>query len=314
MKRQRKTSKSHKIKELEQEKIILGELNEYLSRKLEGLETDQFSEKSDQFHKIKELEQEKIILEDLNEVLGKGEPSLDELFTILSHEFRTPVVPIKAYTEMLLEGHLGNLNTQQKERLEMVRDSASSLNELITSAILSKKIERGEIKMSLQRNDVTKIINDIIATMEKELRQRGASMFYLPEREVFVSCDAERISLVLANLIRNSLKAVDRGSGEIRINLEVGGEEVKITIKDNGGGIPEDKLPKIFSKFYKTNMSETRADGGIGLGLYLCKQIIDLHGGRMWVESMVGKGTSVHFTLPKIDKTVPFGFNESKAT
>lgn len=304
----------HRTKELEQVKIILSELNDCLSRKLEGLETDQFNEKSDQSHKIKELEQENMILEDLNEVLGKGEPSLDELFTILSHEFRTPIVPIKAYTDMLLEGYLGNLNTQQKERLEMVRASASSLNELVSSAILSKKIERGEIKMSLQRNDITKIINDVIVTMDKELRQNVALMFYLPEREVFVFCDAERISLVLTNLIRNSLKAVEVGSGEIRINLEVEGKEDKITIKDNGRGIPEDKIPKIFSKFYKTDMSETRADGGIGLGLYLCKQIIDLHGGRMWIESMVGKGTSVHFTLPKIDKTVPFGFNESKAT
>lgn len=301
---------SHKIKELEQEKAILSGLNDYLNRKLEGLETDQFSEKSDQSHKIRELEQEKIILEGINEVVGKSESSFDELFTILSHEFRTPIVPIKAYTDMLLEGHLGNLNTLQKERLEMVRDSASSLNELVTSAILSKKIEMGEIKVNLQRNDLAKMINSVVTTMDGELRQHGASMFYLPERKVFALCDAERVSLVLTNLIRNSLKAVNVGSGEIRINLEVEGEEVKITIKDNGGGIPEEKIPKIFSKFYKTDMSETRVDGGIGIGLYLCKQIIDLHGGRMWVESTVGKGTSVHFTLHAIvGKTVPLGIH-----
>ena len=207
------------------------------------------------------MEQEKIILEGLN-VVGKSESSLDELFTILSHEFRTPIVPIKAYTDMLLEGHLGNLNTQQKERLEMVRASASSLNELVTGAILSKKIEMGEIKVNLERNDLAKIINSVVTTMDNELRQHGASIFYLSEKEVFVFCDAERVSLVLTNLIRNSLKTVEVGSGEIMINLEVEGEEVKITIKDNGGGIPEEKIPKIFSKFYKTDMSETRVDGG----------------------------------------------------
>ncbi len=208
------------------------------------------------------------------------------------------MVPIEAFTNMLLSGHFGDLNENQKERLEVVKTNVSSLRELVSNTIDSKKIELGQISMNKKKNDITKIVANVIATMDEEARKNGTWFFYSPGKTISAMCDSDRISQVLTNVIKNSMNAVKKDAGEIRISLIDDKDHIKVKIDDNGKGIPEEKLLKIFSKSYKTDMSETQK-GGVGLGLYLCKQIIDSHGGNIWIESDLGKGTTVHFTLPK---------------
>ena len=113
-------------------------------------------------------------------------------------------------------------------------------------------------------------------------------------------CDSDRIFQVLNNLIRNSLNAILPKSGHIKIHVTEQKKVIKIMVEDDGKGISKDKIPTIFSKFHQLDMSQIREIGGIGLGLALGKKIIEVHGGKIWAESELGKGTSIVFTLPKV--------------
>lgn len=290
---------NHTIKELEQEKIVLLEINDLLEKMTKKFEKTSEQQQKNEIHRIKEMEQEKVVLDEINEVLNDKGKSLEELFTILSHEFRTPMVPITAYTDMLLEGQFGELNESQKTRLKLIKDNLFSLHQIISNVIISKKIELGEITMHKTLIDLTKLITGIIEKINSEESQQCTRFDFSSTHEYFIACDLERIRDVLMNLFKNSLKAIPKGSGEIKVSLDETNESVTVNITDNGKGIPKDKLPMLFSKFYKKNASITREEEGVGLGLYFCKQIMDLHNGEITIESQLGKGTSVTIVLPK---------------
>ena len=289
------TENSHENKELEQQNIILKEINKHLEEKLKKSEDG--IERESEIHKINELEQQKILLNELNVMISKGDASLDEVLTILSHEFKTPMVPIKAYTDMLLEGQLGELTEGQKERLKIVQSGISSLHELVSNSIDSKKIELGQIRMNKVKTDLTKLIANVIKDTNAKMEKK-VDWVYSPYEEIMALCDSERIHQVLVNLIKNCLKVIPNGNGKISVKAECVNNEAIVVVEDNGKGIPSDKLSTIFSKYGKTDRSETRDDAGIGLGLHLCKQIIDAHSGRIWIESKEKVGTRVYFTLP----------------
>jgi len=289
------TENSHENKELEQQNIILKEINKHLEEKLKKSEDG--IERESEIHKINELEQQKILLNELNVMISKGDASLDEVLTILSHEFKTPMVPIKAYTDMLLEGQLGELTEGQKERLKIVQSGISSLHELVSNSIDSKKIELGQIRMNKVKTDLTKLIANVIQDINAKMEKK-VDWVYSPYEEIMALCDSERIHQVLVNLIKNCLKVIPNGNGKISVKAECVNNEAIVVVEDNGKGIPSDKLSTIFSKYGKTDRSETRDDAGIGLGLHLCKQIIDAHSGRIWIESKEKVGTRVYFTLP----------------
>lgn len=285
----------HENKELEQQKIILKEINKHLEEKIKKLELIE-SVKESEIHKINELEQQKILLNELNSMITKDDASIDEVLTILSHEFKTPMVPIKAYTAMLIDGHLGELTHDQKERLKVVQCSINSLQELVSNSIDSKKIELGQITMNKTETDLTKLVSNVIGEINTEVEKGNIS--YTPNEKIIISCDSRRISQVLVNLIKNCIKAIPNRGGKISIKTECVNNEAVVVVEDNGKGIPQEKLSTIFSRYGKTDRSETRDDAGIGLGLYLCKQITDAHGGRIWIESQKDVGTRVYFTLP----------------
>lgn len=285
---------SHENKELKQQNIILKEINKHLEEKLK---LEDGVERESEIHKINELEQQKILLNELNVMISKGDASLDEVLTILSHEFKTPMVPIKAYTDMLLEGQLGELTEGQKERLKIVQSGISSLHELVSNSIDSKKIELGQIRMNKIKTDLTKLIANVIKDTNAKMEKK-VDWVYSPHEEIMALCDSERIHQVLVSLIKNCLKVIPNGNGKISVKAECVNNEAIVVVEDNGKGIPSDKLATIFSKYGKTDRSETRDDAGIGLGLHLCKQIIDAHSGRIWIESKEKVGTRVYFTLP----------------
>lgn len=297
--------KSPEIKELIQQKIILKEITSHLEENTKKME--ETVGKKEFVQKINELEQQKILLTELTKMLSENNVSVDEILTIISHEFKTPMVPVKAYVDMLLEGNLGELTESQKKKLKIVQNSISSLHDLVSNSLDSKKIELGRITMNKTETNLTKLIENTIEKMKVE----NSILFYHPNHDVIISCDAVRISQVLVNLIKNSLKVITKEAGVITVDLKyVDNESVQIRVKDNGIGILTEKLPGIFTKYYKTDASETRDDIGIGLGLYLSKQIIDAHDGKIWIESEVGKGTTINFILPRFVEPRPF--NEEK--
>lgn len=292
------TSDEHKMKELEQEKILLTKLNNYLTEKVERLE--KYNQHMDESHTTKEIEQENLILENLNRYLSeKTELETKEFLEVISHELRTPLVPIKGFTDMLLRDPLSKLTEKQKEKLEIVRLNTSQLLQLITDLLDYKKLLLGEIKMNKLVYDIEKIISDVILKLQDETNIYGTKINFNINKAVFILCDAQRISQVLFNLIKNSLQAVQKDKGEIEIRVEDKPKEIKVIINDNGKGIPAEKMSKVFSGFYQIDMSSTREKGGAGLGLSFCKLVIDAHSGKICVESDIGRRTTVTFTLPK---------------
>jgi len=232
----------------------------------------------------------------------KVDVAKDEFLAMITHELKTPLVPIRGYSDILLGEHLGSLNKNQKERLEVIRSSAATLLQLISDLLDAQKLELGQLRIKKSNNNLKESIEKTILYMAPQAESDGVSLNHNMKQNIFVSYDDERIRQVLTNLIKNSLKATAK-NGKIEIVVEDHPEEIIVSIKDDGRGIPADAIDKIFKKFYQVDTSLTREQGGSGLGLPICKGIVEAHGGRIWVQSELGKGSVFSFTLPKGETT-----------
>jgi signal transduction histidine kinase len=231
----------------------------------------------------------------------KTDIAKDEFLAMITHELKTPLVPIQGYADILLSGHLGNLTDKQRERIGIIKSSAASLLQLISDLLDVQKLELGQLKMKKLATSIHSAVSKSIETLLPQIEEEKITVENKVEQDLQVPHDVERINQVLTNLIKNSLKAVKPNSGKITISSEEDQNEVRISVTDNGVGIPYEKQPKIFTKFYQVDASLTREKGGSGLGLSICKGIIEAHGGRISLKSTPGSGTTVTFSLPKVD-------------
>ncbi len=223
----------------------------------------------------------------------------DEFLAMITHELKTPLVPIQGYADILLGEHLGNLNKNQKERLEVIKSSSASLLQLISDLLDAQKLELGQLKIIKEMANIKQTVDKTMTAMIPEVLADEIELTSNVNADIYATYDGERIRQVLTNLIKNALKATTPKKGKVQILVEDMPNEVKISVKDNGTGLPKDSLDKIFRKFYQVDTSTTREKGGSGLGLSICKGIVETHGGKIWVESELGKGATFSFTLPK---------------
>jgi signal transduction histidine kinase len=231
----------------------------------------------------------------------KVEIAKDEFLAMITHELKTPLVPIQGYADILLGEHLGHLNKNQKERLEVIKSSSATLLQLISDLLDAQKLELGQLKIIKQTDDIKDTVLKVITLMTPQAISDEIELVYHVKTDVYAYYDEERISQVLTNLIKNAFRATPK-KGKVEIFVEDMPNEVKVSVKDNGIGLPHDALDKIFRKFYQVDTSSTREKGGSGLGLSICKGIVETHGGKIWVESELGKGATFSFTLTKIEK------------
>ncbi len=229
----------------------------------------------------------------------KVEIAKDEFLAMITHELKTPLVPIQGYSDILLGEHLGSLNKNQKERLEVIRSSAASLLQLISDLLDAQKLELGQLRIKKSNHNLKKTIENTIIAMQPQATIDHIKLIQNLDRDIYANYDEERIMQVLTNLIKNSLKATPPRTGVIEVSAKDSPDEVTIFVKDNGKGIPPDAIDKVFKKFYQVDTSSTRESGGSGLGLSICKGIIEAHGGRIWVQSEIGKGSLFAFTVSK---------------
>ncbi len=223
----------------------------------------------------------------------------DEFLTMITHELKTPLVPIHSYVDILLSEALGPLNEAQKNRLEIMKSSSKSLLKLISDILDAQKIELGQLTLKKESYDIAGIINDTVNKMKPIVEQNGISITTDLHEGISCQCDKIRIEQVLSNLIANSLDFCSKESGKIHIKLHSQDSSVKIVVKDNGIGIARSSLDKIFVKFYQADTTTIREHGGTGIGLSVCKGIIEGHGGKIWAESEGrNKGTEIHILLP----------------
>ncbi|HEV2192489.1 MAG TPA: HAMP domain-containing sensor histidine kinase [Nitrosopumilaceae archaeon] len=231
----------------------------------------------------------------------KVEIAKDEFLAMITHELKTPLVPIQGYADILLGEHLGHLNKNQKERLEVIKSSSATLLQLISDLLDAQKLELGQLKIVKQNDNLKDTISRVITLMTPQAALDEIELVNHVKTDVYAYYDEDRINQVFTNLIKNSFKATPK-KGKVEIFVEDMQDEVKVSVKDNGIGLPNDALDKIFRKFYQVDTSSTREKGGSGLGLSICKGIIEAHGGKMWVESELGKGATFSFMLAKIEK------------
>lgn len=222
----------------------------------------------------------------------------DEFLAMITHELKTPLVPIQGYADLLLSEHLGKLTTIQKERLTIIKDSATSLLDIISDLLDVQKLELGQLRLMKENISIKKSIEKAIESFKPKVIQDEIKLA-LNSPDIIVTHDPERIAQVISNLIKNSITAVKPKTGAIQVNVEELPTEVKISVNDNGTGIPIDKQKDLFTKFYQVDTSLTRERAGSGLGLAICKGIVKNHGGKIWVESTPNVGSTFIFTIPK---------------
>ena len=228
----------------------------------------------------------------------RNDQSKDEFLAMITHELKTPLVPIQGYADILLSEHLGTLTEKQKERLQIIKTSSESLLDIISDLLDAQKLELGQLRMKKESHSIKETVDKAIKALKPQADRNGVKLT-TEGPDVIVLHDSERIGQVLTNLIKNSLNAVKQGSGAIDVTIEDKEKDVILSVKDNGIGIPEDKQKDLFKKFYQVDATLTRERGGSGLGLAICRGIVDGHGGEISVQSTLNIGTTFTVKIPK---------------
>lgn len=222
----------------------------------------------------------------------------DEFASMVSHELKTPLVTINGYTEMLREGIYGKLSEDQLDAVEEIRESGMRLERLIKDVLDVQKLEMGKMNFETGTFNVSdfmkKTTKDLLPMMKVKKIEFINSNVYNDD----MISDKNRLFQVFRNIIANAVDFVPEVGGRIEIGGMQEDENVVFYIKDNGKGIPKEKQTALFTRFYQIDTSATREHGGSGLGLSICKGIIEAQGGNIWVESEEGKGSIFYFKLP----------------
>lgn len=241
------------------------------------------------------------ILRDISQHL-ELEAMKNQFVSTVSHELRTPLTAIKGSLGLLTSGALGSFPDKAKTILTVANNNCTRLINLINDILDLEKIKRGEMSFNYEDIEIKSIIKQTI-----ELNKPYADQFNVKITEIskinklFINVDKNRLLQVLSNLISNAIK-FSKQNEEIKIITEKVKENVKISIIDNGIGIPEEAKEKIFKAFSQVDSTDSRAKGGTGLGLYICKMIIEKMNGKIDFESISGEGSSFFFTIPLINR------------
>ncbi|HEY4680862.1 MAG TPA: HAMP domain-containing sensor histidine kinase [Nitrosarchaeum sp.] len=260
--------------------------------KIEYNKKDEMGKLADAFNTMSDTIKEK------EEQTKKTEIAKDEFLAMITHELKTPLVPIQGYADILLGEHLGKLTDKQKERINIIKSSSETLLALISDLLDAQKLELGQLRM---RKENVNIKETIANAVELFLPQAQKNKIEISSniQDLSIEHDPDRIRQVITNLIKNSLTAVEPEKGKIEIIMKNLPQEIQISVKDNGMGIPTNKQSELFKKFYQVDATLTRERGGSGLGLSICKGIMENHRGAITVKSIPNQETVFTITLPK---------------
>lgn len=248
----------------------------------------------------------------------EAEKARGEFISTASHEMRTPVAAIEGYLALALNDKVSTVDSRARGFLEKAHSSTQHLGKLFQDLLTSSKAEDGRlsnhpsvVEMGAFMQQVT---DDLKFSAEKkglaaefviggadeaiDATAKDASMQHLVKPLYYVFADPDRIREVITNLFDNACKYTD--NGKVSVGLTGNNDVVQLYIRDTGAGIPPEDIPHLFQKFYRVDSSSTRTIGGTGLGLFICRKIVELYQGRIWVESEVGKGSTFFINLPRL--------------
>jgi len=270
----------------------LEEIKNNLEARVEERTVDLEESRKAILHMLRDLKED---VEKLKEV----DRMKSEFISVVSHELRTPLTPLMDYSSMLLEGIAGPATDGQKEIFQsMLRLSRRELV-LVNSLLDISRLEMGGYTLNKIPLQIKPIISDSLLDIQKEAEKNNITLeSEVQEDIIVVLADENLISRLIAQLLNNALKFTPNG-GKIKISCRTENDCVRFEIADTGIGIPPDKIEKIFEKFYQADSTYARRFGGMGLGLAICKQVVETHNGKIWAESEgVGHGAKFIFTLP----------------
>ena len=224
-----------------------------------------------------------------------------EFTSMVSHELRTPLTTIKSSIGLVAEGAAGSLNADQKDFLETAKRNVDRLARLINNVLDYQKLDAQRMEFHLADNDLNEVILEIQKSFELTAGEKGLSLkAQLDKKLPKIKCDRDKIIQVLTNLVNNAIKFSEKGT--ITLKSEKSENTVRISVDDQGSGIQEEDISKLFESFSQISTPKGRATGGTGLGLAVSKKIIEGHRGKIGVESVHGKGSSFYFILPIMER------------
>lgn len=220
-----------------------------------------------------------------------------EFISTVSHELRTPLAIMKEDLAIVLGGATGKINDKQKHFLKAAERNLNRLVRLINDVLDSQKLDSGKMKFNMQENDINEVITGVHKTMASSAKDNNLQLnLKLEDNLPKLRFDTDKIIQALTNLVNNAIKFTEEGS--ITIATRRIENVIKVSISDTGCGIKQEDMPRLFHRFEQLATGGDRKTGGTGLGLAISKEIVEEHSGKIWAESELGKGTTIHFLLP----------------
>lgn len=224
----------------------------------------------------------------------------NEFIAITSHELRTPLGLILGHATFLRE----MLGKEYYEQLDAIIRNAARLKEIIENLSNVDNYRTGAARLRQRRVSIARVVEDVVASFQEMAKQKGVKIKkQLEKAELLVNGDGSKIAIALSNLVKNAITFTDKG-GQVLVKAGLVQGYVQVSVIDNGVGIPARDMPRVFERFFQVESHLTRRHGGMGLGLSVAKVMVEMHGGRIWAESLEGKGSNFTFVLP-LDTTPP---------
>lgn len=280
----------------------INSVNEAMKKIKEGnfdysLETTEGGEIGDLYRNYEDM---RLRLKESAEEKVQNEKVNREMISNISHDLKTPITAIKGYVEGIMDG-VADTPEKVDKYVKTIYNKANDMDKLINELTLYSGIDNNRIPYNFHRINVADYFGDCIEEVGLDLESKNIQLNYtnLADAETMVIADPEQMKKVINNIISNSVKYMDKQKGVIDIRIIDQGESIQIEIEDNGKGIEQKNLGRIFERFYRTDASRNSAQGGSGIGLSIVKKIIEDHGGYIWATSKIGEGTCMHFVLRK---------------
>ncbi len=248
------------------------------------------------------VEEQRYILEQTNEELRHKHEEIRSFYHVLSHELKTPLTVIVGYLAIVLDGLAGSLNDDQREFLSIAMRSCDQITLALNDLLDATRLETGKLAIAPHPVAIDAVVSQVVAAMLPVAQGKGIQLRHVcaPDLpDVFV--DEKRIVQVLSNLLSNALKFTPEG-GDIVVRVDNDPQRlgaVLVSVKDTGRGIEPEQCHYIFDRLYQVRGEDAGSNGGLGLGLYICRELVRLHGGEIWVESTPGQGSTFFFNLPE---------------
>ena len=221
-----------------------------------------------------------------------------DFVSMAAHELRTPITSARGYLSLIQEEGLDKLSTEQKSYIEKAFIASTQLASLVDNLLAVSRIERGAVNLQIVPCSWSKIVKDCVNNFRPLAQEKKIKLsINIPQNLQQVLADEFRISEVLSNILANAL-AYTKAGGSVKVEIEVNDKEIVTHVSDTGIGIPTEALPKLFTKFFRVSGALEQGSKGTGLGLYISKAIVEMHHGKIWVESKLGVGSIFSFSVP----------------